>query len=268
MKYYLTKPSVPIFDTERAGEIVDEGLYGESVELLGGGERLRILTGCGYEGCVRRSDLAPPPETARGRRGVIHFAFADILEKPSLQSRRIITLPRGAEVFMGQPRGMWREVFLPDRNGESGFVHIRAVHAAPGKPRAVTDGLRSRIAAAAAAYLGAPYRWGGRTPGGIDCSGLCYMAYRLCGLNIWRDAEAREGLDLRFIGMDAARRGDIIYFRPPSGGRHCAVYLGDGRIIHANASDGIVTAVPLRSRPDLVSSIVAVGTALQTNAQS
>ena len=53
--------------------------------------------------------------------------------------------------------------------------------------------LRAKLVDGALAYLDCPYRWGGRTPAGVDCSGLCHTAYLLQGLPI-QIHRARRGL--------------------------------------------------------------------------
>ncbi|MCI5927120.1 MAG: C40 family peptidase [Pseudoflavonifractor capillosus] len=96
---------------------------------------------------------------------------------------------------------------------------------------------------------------------GIDCSGLCSMAYLLCGVIIWRDAAIREGYPIRPIPRENMRPGDLLFF--PG---HVAMYLGDGRYIHATARAGDDGVVINSLRPghadyrvDLAGSLTAVG---------
>ncbi|MGI6197151.1 MAG: C40 family peptidase [Eubacteriales bacterium] len=102
-------------------------------------------------------------------------------------------------------------------------------------PENTISALRKQICDDALSYLGTPYRWGGRTPSGIDCSGLCFTVYALNGLPLWRDAYA----DKRYVHeIDKTRLqpGDLIYFKS-----HMALYIGDDEYVHASASTGYVT---------------------------
>ena len=69
-------------------------------------------------------------------------------------------------------------------------------------------------------YLGAQYRWGGKTPLGIDCSGIVSMAYLLNGVTIYRAAAIKSGFALHEISLEAAKPGDLLFF--PG---HVAMYL-------------------------------------------
>ena len=63
-------------------------------------------------------------------------------------------------------------------------------------------------------YLGAQYRWGGKTPLGIDCSGLVSMAYLLSGVIIYRDAAIKPGFALHEISFEQQSRAICCFPRP------------------------------------------------------
>ena len=80
---------------------------------------------------------------------------------------------------------------------------------------------------------GKPYRYGGATPSGFDCSGLVFYAHRELGLTVPRTAraqfEAAPMVDIREL-----RPGDLVFFQL-NGRRvdHVGIYAGKGRFIHA-----------------------------------
>lgn len=84
----------------------------------------------------------------------------------------------------------------------------------------------------AMSVIGAPYRYGGRTPSGFDCSGLVFYAYGNAGFSVPRTSAAQMRA-ASAVEYDQARRGDLLFFG--RGGRvsHVAIYLGDGRFVHA-----------------------------------
>ena len=93
--------------------------------------------------------------------------------------------------------------------------------------------LRKALVDAALLYQGTHYRWGGKSPAGIDCSGLVSMAYLLCGIIIHRDASIEEDFPIKPIELKDIKPGDPIFF--PG---HVAMYIGDGRYIHSTARAG------------------------------
>jgi len=90
----------------------------------------------------------------------------------------------------------------------------------------------SVILAVAARYFGVPYRYGGTTPLGFDCSG--YVRYVFANLGMYLPRTADEQLNAtRRISRSNARRGDLVFFI--SGGRayHVGIYAGDGYMYDA-----------------------------------
>jgi gamma-D-glutamyl-L-lysine dipeptidyl-peptidase len=84
-------------------------------------------------------------------------------------------------------------------------------------------------------YLNSPYLWGGRTPFGIDCSGLVQMVYKLKKIKLLRDAsqQATHGESLNFISE--AEPGDLAFFDDEEGTIiHVGLLINKTRIIHAS----------------------------------
>jgi len=95
--------------------------------------------------------------------------------------------------------------------------------------------------------VGAPYRYGGATPDGFDCSGLVYYAYAKAGIRVPRTSteQYRRALPVRVAEL---RAGDLLFFRlyPPKVS-HVGIYAGEGRFIHAPSRGKRVTTANLAS---------------------
>lgn len=94
---------------------------------------------------------------------------------------------------------------------------------------------RDSIVSNAKKFLGAPYLWGGKNPFGIDCSGFTQTVFKVCGINIPRDAsqQALHGELVDFIGD--ATEGDLAFFENDSSQViHVGIVLRNSKIIHAS----------------------------------
>ncbi|NMH86046.1 C40 family peptidase [Flavivirga algicola] len=94
---------------------------------------------------------------------------------------------------------------------------------------------KNNIIQTAFLYLNTPYLWGGKTPFGIDCSGLTQMVYKLNGYKLLRDAsqQATQGEALSFI--EESEPGDLAFFDNNEGIiTHVGIIMKDNYIIHAH----------------------------------
>ncbi len=93
-----------------------------------------------------------------------------------------------------------------------------------------------RLLAAAEDWLGVPYRFGGTTPSGVDCSALVRAVYAgAFGLPLTRSTrtQVREG---REVPRGDLRSGDLVFFRTGPNQRHVGIYLDGDRLLHASSS--------------------------------
>lgn len=91
-------------------------------------------------------------------------------------------------------------------------------------------------ASIAASLVGTPYRYGGSSPRGFDCSGLVYYAYRKAGIRVPRTTSAQLNRARR-VALHELQPGDLLFFRlDRSTVSHVGIYTGDGRFVHAPSS--------------------------------
>jgi cell wall-associated NlpC family hydrolase len=109
-----------------------------------------------------------------------------------------------------------------------------------GIPALVGDVEAVAVASTALALRGAPYRNGGATPQGFDCSGFVQYVYRQHGVSIPR--ETREQFRLgRSLRREDLAPGDLVFFTTVApGASHVGIALGDDQFVHAPSERGVV----------------------------
>ena len=176
MKAIVTSSVCPLYGKPtQQSTLEDEALFGMVVELLDspapGWQRVR--THYRYEGIVYGEDLLVDEDAAAAweclpKKVVRNKNFCDVLSEPKVQGWILATIPRGGVLYAeGQPENGWQQVRLAD--GRTGFVPESILadnHTQPLSDDEET--LRRALVDAAMLYRGTHYRWGGKSPMGID----------------------------------------------------------------------------------------------------
>lgn len=84
-------------------------------------------------------------------------------------------------------------------------------------------------------YINAPYLWGGRSPYGIDCSGLTQVLFKQVGRSIPRDSGQQVNLGQTVEFIEMAKPGDLAFFDDEEGNIvHVGLIYPQGKIVHAS----------------------------------
>lgn len=151
-------------------------------------------------------DFGPAPDrrvTAR---------VAPVFAAPDIKAPVVCALPFGARVT-GADDG----AFCALAGG--GWLHLRHVAELSLSPLSV-----------ARRFEGAPYLWGGRTPMGVDCSGLVQAAFAACRVACPRDSDQQRQALGQPVDFDDRQAGDVVFF--PG---HVGLLVDADTLLHANA---------------------------------
>ena len=100
----------------------------------------------------------------------------------------------------------------------------------------------SRLARVVEGYLGVPYKWGGTTRAGMDCSAFVRTIFRKTyGIELPRTVRQMYGLGRTVSQRQNLKPGDLVFFRNTSSGpgvSHVGIYLSKERFAHVGMSTG------------------------------
>ena len=117
---------------------------------------------------------------------------------------------------------------------------------APVSTAASSDRVQGAINAALA-KVGSAYVWGTSGPNTFDCSGLTSYAYRQVGITLSRSSRTQYSSEGRKVSLSEIQPGDLVFYYSPVS--HVALYIGNGKIVHAANPRSGVNVTSLHSMP-------------------
>lgn len=243
-EYCVSVPSAYFYETpDKTSAVTDEILYGTSLISVEDKQKqdksdfLYCETSYGYRGFIKNDCIERKTGKPLLDEYVVTTNFCDVLKVPEYKYEQVLTLPKGSTVYRKPDSFELSCGFCDIIIGQNIYYvrreQIKLKDELYKKEDETTQ--RRKIVDNALSYIGTPYRWGGKTPNGIDCSGLCFMAYALCGMKIYRDA-VPDAQYVKTIEFEKLKQADLIYYKG-----HVVMYIGDNEYIHSSATLGGVT---------------------------
>jgi cell wall-associated NlpC family hydrolase len=221
-------------ETDEMSEVVSQAVYGTPIKILErNSEWTQIETPDTYTGWCKTSQIFSKTKTypstpliARVNAIWAHIYYVeDTTPHPPFMA-----LPYGTKVEVlsssDELQNQWMKVRLLDGRVFSAqctdFVFNPAPHSI------------DEMIVEAKKFLGLPYRWGGNSGFGFDCSGFVQTLFSLMNIQLPRDAKLQAKANGIEINSDSLKRGDLIFFgRIKDRITHVGIYLGDYQFIHS-----------------------------------
>jgi len=187
------------------------------------------------------------PEKAVGKLGIVNRDGAKIRRGRGAQQRVVFTCSNGTQLVVVKEEAGWYGVlmidgstcWIPQKDVDLTNVELVATESTPGKTG------RFDVVREAFRYLGTPYKYGGETTDGIDCSAFVQKVFRQVGVSLPRTS--REQFQVgQPVTWQQLLPGDRLYFAKGSAIDHTGIYIGGGRFIHASGNKGRVAIDSLR----------------------
>jgi hypothetical protein len=206
-------------------EMVNQLLFGETFGIVDSFKSWKVVSGTldNYQGFIDEKQFLPLDEAEYARLNSLPAIFpqdlvSKVFDEKAGTAMIIFTgsnlagIENGKFVIGGRNYRFDGETFAP--------------------PKIINAGM---LVDTAKLFLNSPYFWGGRSPSGIDCSGLVQVAYKIHGIPLNRDAsyQAQQGETLNLFSE--AEKGDLAFFDNEDGIiTHVGIIADEGKIIHSS----------------------------------
>ena len=230
--FSISKPLVSLRNNNSDhAELETEGIFGEKCTVIStsGNWVFCELLKDGYQGWVKKSYLSLSMNPTHK----VNIRNTIIFNKPDIKSNIFFNLTYGSEVNVNSISNNWAEIyFYQKKKIIKKYIsqnHIMDINVKE------LDWVKT-----AEKFLNTPYKWGGKSFFGIDCSGLVQLAILSQYHNASRNSSQQE-LELgktlytrknstTFNYENSLKRGDLIFWN-----RHVGIMLNKNDLIHANA---------------------------------
>lgn len=192
----------------------------------------------GYKGYVPSDALRPLTKKAAH---VVARIFTSVYPRPDFKGHPVITLPFMARVHV--EAGPQKEGFVKTPDGWIFKDHLKKISELNANRDVVMPALK---------FIGCPYLYGGRSPLGIDCSGLVQVALAHCGIDCPRDSKDQIDIGTR-VPPDNITRGDLVFFKG-----HVGIMIDRDHILNATARTMDVRIEKLTDLAGLYKGVTAI----------
>lgn len=235
--HYINKSVVDVFEEpNQMGEIGTQAIYGTNVKIIENKHPwVKIQTPDGYLGWIQKNQmisldhLYPTKNPAKVNQVWSHLYYID----DTTPHPPALMLPYDAKIEVvssnDELQGRWMKVQLLDGKV---FYAIRHDYTFDSQLHSLED-----IAELSQSFLGLPYRWGGSSSFGFDCSGFVQLLYRQLGISLPRNASDQAKSELgKTVLKDQIKKGDLVFFGR-SRVTHVGFCLDNKHFIHSFAGD-------------------------------
>lgn len=189
---------------------------------------------------------ASEPAIVQVSNSTYKFKYATNVRRDAGTSHGVIKVaPKGASATVTKSAtigsGKW---FKVRTGGTHGWVHSSLVTKSSGSGvvQASSSVSSSAVVSKALALKGIPYRFGGTTPAGFDCSGFVQYAFKKAGKSVSRTTLSQYAQSYK---VSSPRPGDLVFFantyRP--GISHVGIYIGNNQFVHSGGAKSEVKSL-------------------------
>lgn len=211
------------------------GAYGDWYQVSVGGSYGYVYSEFVNIGAAAES--TPQVDKLDGKLGTVTGNGVRLRSGPGTSYSVIGYYNRGVQFTVTGKSGDWYQVTSGNVSGYMSASYITL---------SAKNDLGEQIAKTALQYLGVPYVYGGTSPRGFDCSGLCYYVYQQYGYSLYRGATSMWNNNGVSVDKADLQPGDLVFFKDstsPIG--HVGMYIGDGKFVHAASGKGKVIITEL-----------------------